>query len=63
MRIIKKGTIRSQNKIFDCPFCGCIFEAGLTEYKASEHCIGTVEGDPKFEAECPCCGRTVYHEI
>jgi len=52
MRIIKNGVVKDEKKIFECPRCGCIFEAGILEYSTMFACHV-----PYYATcDCPCCG-------
>ena len=49
MKIIRKGTPPKNIKRFECLQCGCIFDAGESEYKCEEF-YG-------FSVKCSCCGE------
>lgn len=57
MKIIKPGNIDKIKKIkmFNCDFCGCLFEADNTEYITNSQYNETY-----YYAICPFCGRRVY---
>lgn len=62
MKILKQGKskeeverIFKQVRQFECPTCGCVFEADKTEYKY--HCCQK-EGD-WWECNCPNCGMLI----
>ena len=57
MKIIRNGDMKriKRVKTFDCDFCGCLFEADITEYK-----IGSQYNETYYYSICPFCGRTVY---
>ena len=59
MKIIKQGNIKKlkESLMFDCNFCGCLFEADNTEYK-----IGSQYNQEYYYIKCPFCGRNVYRE-
>lgn len=59
MKIIKVGNLKKvqQIEMFDCDFCGCIFEADNTEYN-----IGSQYNETYYYIRCPFCGRNVYKE-
>lgn len=59
MKIIKEGNTVKLTKVFKCKKCGCIFEAGSSEYKGTPQ-IGVMQGLPCYECECPTCGNPVY---
>lgn len=61
MKIIKQGKskeeidrITKQVRRFECPVCGCIFEADNTEYK---HEFRQIESAEWWECKCPNCGK------
>lgn len=57
MKIIKKGNLNRDNSMrrFNCPYCGCIWEANATEYRTEweRNCEW-------FECDCPTCHRQVW---
>jgi len=58
MRILKNGTPPDPNHpiIFDCPNCGCKFEAIRSEYKWQ---FSQREDESWYEVKCPCCNQRV----
>jgi len=56
MRIIKEGDLSrlSTVKRFECPDCGCVFEASGCEYLRS-----MLGGKTVCECNCPTCRRMV----
>ena len=57
MKIIKPGNIDKikKMKMFNCDFCGCLFEADNTEYITNSQYNETY-----YYVICPFCGRRVY---
>lgn len=53
VRILVPGNQKKSKrpKIFECDFCGCVFEADRTEYVYEQY----TEFD-RYVCECPCCG-------
>ena len=57
MKIIKAGDLGrlERTRRFACPACGCVFEAGPSEYR--------IESDQRNRTICvhwcPTCGKTV----
>lgn len=53
MKIIKDGNLRRFNmtKRFECPWCGCVFEADKNEYKIHDD----QKDGPWIEVHCPFC--------
>ena len=43
-------------RAFECPVCGCVFEASKREYVPEYS-----KTDIDYRAVCPCCGKAVYH--
>lgn len=65
MKIIKQGKskeeidrITKQVRQFECPTCGCVFEADNTEYK---YHFG--QGAGLWECDCPNCGMLTTKSI
>ena len=57
MRIIKEGDLGrlERTRRFACKMCGCVFEAGPSEYRVeSDYRNGTY-----CEHKCPTCGARV----
>lgn len=56
MKIIKEGDLSRIHtvRVFQCPDCGCIFEACGGEYSRT-----TIEGRRVCEHYCPTCNRLV----
>ena len=59
MKIIKEGNLEKLNKTkrFACEYCGCIFEANITEYK-----LGVDHNETYAYAKCPTCSNTANEE-
>ena len=57
MKIIRYGDKYKvlKPKTFNCDFCGCVFEADNTEYKANSQYNETY-----YYVRCPFCERYVY---
>lgn len=58
MKIIKEGIIKHEPKQFECPECGCVFEADENEYSR----WNAPMNETYFVAICPCCGESVFAE-
>lgn len=58
MRILKNGTPPDPNRpiIFDCPNCGCKFEAIRKEYELH---FDQTENELWCGVTCPCCNQWV----
>lgn len=63
MKILKQGKskeeidrITKQVRQFECPVCGCVFEADNTEYK---HHYNQREDTKWLECNCPNCGKLI----
>lgn len=61
MKIIKQGKskeeidrIIKQVRLFECPVCGCVFEADNTEYKYQ---YSQREAAEWWQCKCPNCGK------
>lgn len=55
IKIIKPGKKPDTAKRFTCSHCGCVFMAGMDDYKkVYSLCNGYC-----LRVDCPACGRTV----
>lgn len=59
MKIIKQGDLKCLEKIrrFECPDCGCIWEANAAEYRKEWD-----RNETLVVCECPTCRKSVYGE-
>ena len=59
MKIIKEGDIKLLKRVkrFECPDCGCIFEADKGEYQC-----GSQYNQEYYSCKCPTCGRWTHTE-
>lgn len=58
MKILRKGTIdKNKIKLFECPECGCLFEATKNEYKTNFY-----KNKKYAYCDCPCCDYTIIGE-
>ena len=57
MKIIKEGDLKrlDTTRRFECPKCGCIFEANATEYRKEWDMNNTI-----LACECPTCHDYVW---
>lgn|GEM_PF-3699450 len=60
MRIIVEGDLTrlTDRRMFECPMCGCMFEASSREYVPDYN-----GNEVDYRAICPCCGKAVHHGI
>ena len=56
IKIIKPGKKPETTKRFECPHCGCVFEADRHDY---EKAFNTRDGCYYYAIDCPNCGHTV----
>ena len=63
MKIIKEGDMKRVYKMrrFECPDCGCIWEATAFEYRKEQGRYNETE----ISCECPTCRKKVwcYYEL
>ena len=59
MKIIKEGIRPILIKRFICTNCGCIWEAGKSEYNVTSYLGMMHDGLKAFNMNCPCCGTLV----
>ena len=66
IHLIRKGNVPVIK--FECPICGCVFEADYDDYKRTVY-ISQFDGDCEhvhkvsYEADCPCCDYKVKNII
>ena len=56
IKIIKPGNKPETTERFECPRCGCVFEADRDDYGL----VGDAYGNQWAYMTCPTCGRKVY---
>ena len=56
IKIIKPGKKPDTTERFECPHCGCVFEADRDDYGLA----GDAYGDQWAYMTCKTCGRKVY---
>lgn len=56
IKIIKPGK-KPETFRFECPDCGCVFEADEDNYEAVYE---SLDGCYCYAADCPTCGSKVY---
>ena len=63
MTIIKQGNLDWSKKPvrFECPDCGCIFDAIKGEYRSADAMEALHDGID-YVCGCPWCGHTVYRD-
>ena len=61
MKIIKSGNLDRLRivKRFECPDCGCIFEADQYEFRSAD-AMEVLHDAIDASCECPCCHNMVY---
>ena len=57
IKIIKPGKKPDATERFECPHCGCVFDADRDSYGLN---LDIIEGTPYIYALCPTCCHTVY---
>jgi len=50
-----KKEVLKATKRFECPKCGCVFDADKDDYET-----GTQYNDVYYSCECPMCGVMAY---
>ena len=56
IKIIKPGKKPETTERFECPHCGCVFEADRDDYEEEFNLRG---GCYCYAVDCPTCGLTV----
>lgn len=56
IKIIKPGKKPETTERFECPHCGCVFEADRHDY---EEAFNTRDGCYYYAIDCPNCRHTV----
>lgn len=59
MKILYRGEIPKKPKQFTCKYCGTVFEAEASEYKAADQIAWIHDGISAY-CKCPICCKVAY---